>query len=146
MKREDFEEYLKYFNEKQYDEAAAYFADDVCVMYPNEFLIGDYSENSLTGKARLFDMYRTRHESIEEARELDDFAVAEDGKSVFVILHTEYRAKEDTIWSAGFMKKGVVAVAINVAAYTLDDAGKFEEVRIALHDFDCPGTKIRHLL
>jgi len=145
MKREEMEVYLDHFNNKRYDAVTGYFADDVTVQYPNAFEFGAAPGKLLKGKDQFIENYKKLHDIVEEVLYLEEFIA--DDRHIFIILHTEFTAKEDVQWSAGKLEKGKTAVVSDFITYELDDEGKFRKIKIAHHDITYPGgDKIRHTL
>ena len=145
MTREEMEIYLDHFNNKRYDEVVDYFADDVTVQYPNAFLLNIAPGTLLRGKNEFIENYKTFHENVEEYLDLEDFIA--DEKYVFIILHTEFIAKEDLAWEDGILEKGKAAVVSDFISYELDDEGKFKKIKIAHHKITYPGgDEARHTL
>ena len=145
MTREEMEVYLDHFNKKRYDAVVDYFADDVTVQYPNAFELGAAPGKLLRGRDQFIENYKALHEKVDELLDLEEYI--EDGKYIFIILHTEFIPKEDVQWSAGFIEKGKVVVVNDFITYELDDEGKFKEIKIAHHNITYPGgDQVRHAL
>ena len=130
MTREEFLEYIDYFNKKDFDGVTGYFAPDITVEYFDYMSEPDVPPRTLRGPKEFIENYKALFESVQEVLELGDFLSTED--RVFVELYTEFHPFKDTPASEGRLawKKGVPVVMTNWVLYNMED-GKMKRIRIA---------------
>jgi hypothetical protein len=129
MKREEFQEYIGCFNRRDYDAAVRYFADDVELQYFTRCTNEPQTYRTRYGPAGFKEHYTALHGKIDERLEVKTYL--SDGKNIFVSIYTEFHALEDTVFTAGPMKKDDVFACTNFIVYDLDAQGKFKKIRIA---------------
>jgi hypothetical protein len=144
MTKDEMLVYLDHFNNQRYDAVTSYFADDVTVGYATDFKLGAPPASVRHGSGQFVEHYKELHPYVDEIIDLEDFMASDDGKYVFVSLHTEFLAKVDYDgFSAGPLKKGDAFVINDFVLYELNEKGQFQNIRIAHHGVDYPG-KPRH--
>jgi hypothetical protein len=130
MTREEYLEYIDYFNRKDFDGVTSYFSPDITVEYydtPSDLKV---PARTLYGPQGFIDNYRALFESVKEVLELGDFLSTED--RVFAELYTEFHPLKDTTASEGRQawKKGEPVIMTNWVMYNMVD-GKMKRIRIA---------------
>ena len=130
MTREEFLEYIDYFNKKDFDGVTSYFAPDITVEYFDYMSEPEFPARTLHGPQEFIKNYKELFESVKEVLELGDFMSTED--RVFVELYTEFHPFKDTPASKGRQawKKGVPVIMTNWVLYNMED-GKMKRIRIA---------------
>jgi hypothetical protein len=130
MTREEFLEYINYFNNKDFDGVTGYFAPDITVEYFDYMSEPEFPARTLHGPEEFIESYKALFESVKEVLELGDFMSTED--RVFVELYTEFHPFKDTPASEGRQawKKGVPVIMTNWVLYNMED-GKMKRIRIA---------------
>jgi hypothetical protein len=130
MTRQEYLEYIDYFNKKDFDEVTSYFAPDITVEYYDTASDLRVPARTLYGPKGFIDNYKALFESVKEVLELGDFLSTQD--RVFAELYTEFHPLKDTPASEGRQawKKGRPVVMTNWVMYNMVD-GKMKRIRIA---------------
>jgi hypothetical protein len=129
MNREEFQKYIDCFNNKDYEGATSYFADDVELQFFTRFTTEPQEYRTRYGKEGFKEHYKNLHGKIEEY--LVPKVYLHNDNQIFVSIYTEFRALEDTDFTAGFLKKGEVFICTNFITYELDENGLFKTIRVA---------------
>jgi hypothetical protein len=113
MTRQEYLEYIDYFNKKDFDEVTSYFAPDITVEYYDTASDLRVPARTLYGPKGFIDNYKALFESVKEVLELGDFLSTQD--RVFAELYTEFHPLKDTPASEGRQawKKGRPVVMTN---------------------------------
>ncbi|PQA87602.1 nuclear transport factor 2 family protein [Hyphococcus luteus] len=121
MRREDFEDYIKAFNNADFEGFAKYYADNV------EFVLG--GRMRLSGRQAVVDFYREVKAHIDEHLEIIDLLVAPDGFAMH--SRTTFKTVKDwpgfELWST---KAGDVRKIESIILYRLED-GFFKSIKSA---------------
>ena len=130
MTREEFLEYIDYFNKKDFDGVTSYFDPDITVEYFDYMSEPEFPARTLHGPKEFIKNYKELFESVKEVLEVGDFLSTED--RVFVELYTEFHPFKNTRASKGRLawKKGVPVIMTNWVLYNMED-GKMKRIRIA---------------
>jgi hypothetical protein len=131
MTREEFLVYMDHFNNKRFDEIIKYFSPDVRFQYHTRFTNEPQEVRVRYGPEGFVKHYKDLSARIRERLDLGLLLSSDDGKNLFVELYTEFHALEDTVFTAGPMRKGDVFCCTNFVLYDLDEDGKFTDVKIA---------------
>ena len=126
ISKEVFDEYISYFNLKQYDGFAKYYLPKVLLTYPGGFQV--------QGPDAIVAGYKMLHESVNEHLEIHDLMF--DGDKIFCAMYTEFTAFKNF---PGFkfgefdgLKAGQIAKMTNFVLYNLE-GDKFKQIRVAQH-------------
>jgi hypothetical protein len=130
MTREEYLEYIDFFNRKDFDGVIGYFSPDITVEYYDTASDLKVPARTLHGPQGFIANYKALFESVKEVLELHDFLSTED--RVFAELYTEFHPLKDTPASAGRQawKKGEPVIMTNWVMYNMAD-GKMKRIRIA---------------
>jgi hypothetical protein len=130
MTREQFLEYIGYFNRKDFDGVTSYFAPDITVEYYDNATGPQEPARTLYGPQGFIENYRVLFSTVNEYLELGDFLSTED--RVFAELYTEFHCYKDTPAEDGRIarKQGDVQIMTNWVLYEMVD-GKMKRIRIA---------------
>jgi hypothetical protein len=130
MTRQEYLEYIDYFNKKDFDGVTSYFAPDITVEYYDTASDLKVPARTLYGPKGFIDNYKALFESVKEVLELGDFLSTQD--RVFAELYTEFHPLKDTPASEGRQawKKGEPVIMTNWVMYNMVD-GKMKRIRIA---------------
>lgn len=136
MTREEFLEYIGYFNKKDFEAVAGYFTPDITVEYYDNATGPRVPPRTLHGPQEFIENYKALTSTVREVLELRDYMSTPD--RVFAELYTEFHPLEDTPESEGRQawKKGEPVLSTNWVLYDMVD-GKMKRIRIAhwrLHD------------
>ena len=136
MTREQYLEYIGYFNKKDFVAVAGYFTPDITVEYYDNATGPTVPARTLHGPKEFIENYKALTSTVKEVLELRDYMSTED--RVFAELYTEFHPFEDTPTSEGRQawKKGEPVISTNWVMYDMVD-GKMRRIRIAhwrLHD------------
>ena len=136
MTREQFLEYIEYFNKKDFEAVAGYFAPDITVEYYDNATGPKVPARTLRGPKEFIENYKALTSAVKEVLELGDFLSTED--RVFAELYTEFHPFRDTPESEGRQawKIGEPVLSTNWVMYNMVE-GKMKRIRIAhwrLHD------------
>jgi len=136
MTREQFLEYIDYFNKKDFESVASYFNPDVTLEYPDNFmgsLPSGAAARTLHGPDEFIKNYKALTENVREVLNLGVFL--SEGSHFCVELITEFHALKTTATGAagGQRKMGDISVLNQCVIYDLDEKGKFKRIRIFHH-------------
>jgi len=140
MTREQFLEYIDYFNKKDFESVASYFNPDVTLEYPDNFMGSPIAGRTLHGPEEFIKNYRALTENIREVINVGLFL--SEGSHFCVELVTEFHAlKTPAAGSAGARyKEGETDIMNQCVIYDLDENGKFKRIRIFHHRHLDPET------
>jgi hypothetical protein len=146
--REQFLEYIDYFNRKDFESVANYFSPDVTVEYPDNFMgpqTPGATGRTLHGPKEFIKNYQALTENTREVLNLGVFL--SQGSHFCVELITEFTAlKTPAAGAAGAQsKKGETRILNQCVLYDLDEKGKFKRIRIFHHRHLDPETAKRLL-
>jgi hypothetical protein len=130
MTREQFLEYIGYFNTKNFDAVTSYFTPDITVEYYDNATGPQVPARTLKGPQEFINNYKALFATVKEVLELGDFLSTDD--RVFVELYTEFHPFKDDPASVGRQewKKGEVKIMTNWVMYDMA-GGKMKRIRIA---------------
>jgi hypothetical protein len=136
VNRKQFLEYVDHFNNHRFDQVVSYFAPDVTVAYPDNFMgaqIPGRTGNTLHGPQEFIANYQTLAANIREVLNLGTFLSR--GKQFCVEFVTEFHVLQTppADGPGGGWKEGDVIVLNQSVLYDLDDEGKFKRIRIFHH-------------
>ena len=143
MTREQFLEYIDYFNQKDFESVASYFSPDVTLEYPDNFM-GPQTQGAtgrtLHGPEEFIKNYQALTENIREVINVGVFL--SEGSHFCVELVTEFHAlKTPQPGAAGARyKEGETDIMNQCVLYDLDEEGKFKRMRIFHHRHLDPET------
>jgi uncharacterized protein YuzE len=143
MTREQFLEYIDYFNQKDFESVASYFSPDVTLEYPDNFM-GPQTQGAtgrtLHGPEEFIKNYQALTENIREVINVGVFL--SEGSHFCVELVTEFHAlKTPQPGAAGARyKEGETDIMNQCVLYDLDEKGKFKRIRIFHHRHLDPET------
>jgi len=140
MTREQFLEYIDYFNKKDFESVASYFNPDVTLEYPDNFTGSPIAGRTLHGPEEFIKNYQALTENIREVINVGLFL--SEGSHFCVELITEFHAlKTPAAGSAGARyKEGETDIMNQCVIYDLDENGKFKRIRIFHHRHLDPET------
>jgi hypothetical protein len=128
--REQFLEYIGYFNRKDFESVASYFNPDVTVEYPDNFMgaqIPGTTGKTLHGPKEFIKNYQTLTANTREILNLGVFL--SQGSHFCVELITEFTPLKTP--AAGVQSKNQEARILNQCViYDLDEKNKFKRIRI----------------
>jgi hypothetical protein len=136
MTRDQFKEYVDYFNNHRFDKVTSYFCPDVTLAYPDNLMgsqIPGVTGSTLHGPNEFIAQYEAIAANVREV--LNVGAFLSEGNQFVVELVTEFHNEKDppkTI-DSGNWKKGDVIVMNQMVLYNLDGNGKFKRMRIFHH-------------
>jgi len=136
MTKEEFLEYIGYFNKKDFEKVAGYFTPDITVEYYDNATGPKVPARTLYGPKEFIENYKALTSVVKEVLELRDFLSTED--RLFAELYTEFHPFKDAPGSDGRQawKVGEPVLSTNWVMYDMAD-GKMKRIRIAhwrLHD------------
>lgn len=119
MTKDDFHRYLGHFNNKNYDELAPFYAEDVVLELP---------AFSLTGPAEILAFYRDFHAYVREFVEANFLVMDESG--IAVEMYSEFECLRDYPNEKLPFRKGENRRLLNFVHYDLEN-GRFKNIRVA---------------
>lgn len=130
LTREEFLEYIGYFNRKDFDGVTSYFDPNITVEYFDSGTGSQMPAQTLHGPEEFINNYKSLFKTVKEVLELGDYISTED--RVFAELYTEFHTFADTPEGVGGIghKKGDVQIMTNWVLYDMED-GKMKRIRIA---------------
>ncbi len=133
MTREQFLEYIDYFNQKDFESVASYFSPDVTLEYPDNFTGPQITARTLHGPEEFIKNYQALTENIREVINVGVFLSR--GSHFCVELITEFHAlKTPSAGAPGAQfKEGEINILNQCVIYDLDEEGKFKRIRIFHH-------------
>lgn len=129
MTRAEFGKYFAFFNARQYEEVAKFYADDVVyVMDANNGKI-------FHGPQAIIDLYRELHQYFDEELAIENIAMTDSMIAVEVptLLHCKKAFELE-----GFVPipEGQTCKMMCFNHYDLDAKGKFKRIRVAIHSLE----------
>ena len=138
MTRNEFLQYLDYFNSKSYENIVSYFADDCEFIYATEWTLEPQVKKSFKGKDAFIEHYKEVHETFNETIKLGAFMSTED--TIIAEVFTLFEAEKEGDIRAGHFMPGEKFYMNQYIDYSLDENGKFTLVRIAQFQTLDPAT------
>jgi len=140
MTREQFLQYIDYFNRKDFESVASYFSPDVTLEYPDNFTGPQTTGRTLHGPEEFIKNYQALTENIREVINVGVFL--SQGSHFCVELITEFHAlKTPAAGEPGAQfKQGETDILNQCVIYDLDEEGKFKRIRIFHHRHLDPET------
>ena len=130
LTREEFLEYIDYFNRKDFEGVTSYFDPNITVEYFDSGTGSGTPAQTLHGPEEFINNYKSLFKTVKEVLELGDYISTEN--RVFAELYTEFHTFADTPAGVGGIgrKKGEVQIMTNWVLYDMED-GKMKRIRIA---------------
>jgi hypothetical protein len=146
MTREQFLEYIDYFNRKDFESVASYFSPDVTLEYPDNFMgpqTPGATGRTLHGPEEFIKNYQALTENIREVINVGVFL--SEGSHFCVELITEFHALKTPAAGApgAQFKQGETNILNQCVIYDLDEKSKFKRIRIFHHRHLDPETAKR---
>lgn len=140
MTREQFLEYIDYFNQKDFESVASYFSPDVTLEYPDNFTGSPIAGRTLHGPEEFIKNYQALTENIREVINVGLFL--SEGSHFCVELVTEFHPLKTPAAGApgAQFKQGETDIMNQCVIYDLDENGKFKRIRIFHHRHLDPET------
>jgi hypothetical protein len=140
MTREQFLEYIDYFNKKDFESVASYFNPDVTLEYPDNFTGSPIAGRTLHGPEEFIKNYKALTENIREVINVGLFL--SEGDHFCVELVTEFHPLKTPAAGApgAQFKQGETDIMNQCVIYDLDENGKFKRIRIFHHRHLDPET------
>ena len=139
MNRQQFLEYMDHFNNHRWEKVTSYFRPDVVLEYPDSFGDPKSTAKTLHGPQEFIANYQAIAANVREVLNLGAFM--EEGNQFFVELITEFHVFRDPPeGSSSLGKKGDVIVMNQCVIYDVDEAGKFQHIRIFHHRYLDPAV------
>jgi len=141
--RDQFLEYIDYFNRKDFDKVASYFSPDVTIEYPDNFMGPQTAApRTLHGPKEFIKNYQALTEKTREVLNLGVFL--SQGDHFCVELITEFTPLK-TAAGGDQTKEAETRILNQCVIYDLDEKGKFKRIRIFHHRHLDPETAKRLL-
>jgi hypothetical protein len=136
MNRKQFMEYVDHFNKHRWDKVTSYFAQDVTLEYPDNFMgpqIPGITGNTLHGPEAFIANYQAMAANVREVLNVGAFISR--GRQFCVEFTTEFHVFKTPPAGApgGRWKKGDIQILNQIVLYDLDEKGKFKRIRIFHH-------------
>ena len=139
MTREEFLQYMDYFNTHQWDKVTGYFRPDTTLEYPDSFGSPGTPGRTLHGPQEFIENYKAIAANTREVLNLGAFQ--DWGSQFFVEFVTEFHVEKDAPKGTRSLgKKGDAIVMNQCVLYDVDERGKFKRIRIFHHRYLDPSA------
>ena len=119
MDRKTVETYLSHFNNKRYDQQAAFYAPDVVFELPTL---------TLKGPKAIIDLYKEFHPHVKEHVEIEDILI--DGNKIFVVMPSRFECHKDFKKYGLNFEAGKLYENVSFILYDVEN-DKFKRIRSA---------------
>ena len=123
MQQRDLQSYISHFNNRQYDQQAAYYAPDVVCR------IGTMT---LQSPRQIIEFYADFHKYVDETVEIEDCVIG--ANAMAAIMPTKFIPRADYAKNGLLFKKGIIYEIISIVFYKLEN-GKIKTIRVGRHGY-----------
>lgn len=133
LTREDFLDYIRAFNLKDYKAQHAFYADNVTLTIP------DPAVGTLCGSAQILDHYRPVHDAAEETVIPMEVLIDEAQNKVFFMMETYFEYKKSVKGVHDFKVEAGDVIKVTVWAYYENEGKKMKKIVCNLFEDQCLG-------